>query len=80
MGQYWCIRVHGGISESGWTIRHLRAFEGEKGTMRCCDGGEPVKAETSEAGPVSFLEFCSMTVLGGNLWALHLEDTQISAH
>lgn len=30
--------------------------------MRCCDGGEPVKVETSEAGPVSFLEFCSMTV------------------
>lgn len=30
--------------------------------MRCCDDGEPVEAETSEAGPVSSLGFCSMTV------------------
>lgn len=34
--------------------------------MRCCDGGEgerkSVEAETSEAGPVSSLGFCSMAV------------------
>lgn len=34
--------------------------------MRCCDGGKgerkSVEAETSEAGPVSSLGFCSMAV------------------
>lgn len=48
--------------------------------MRFCDSGEPVEAESAEAGSIISGILLQSHTVGGNLCALHLEDTKTPAH
>lgn len=45
-----CMEVFQRVDSGG----NLKALAEEEGITRCCDNGEPVETETSEAGPMSF--------------------------